>query len=252
MSPEDVASYRNEFRSPEQVASYDQHEYGPGTWSTLLWSLEQQVLNRLLQRSSFVPNRETYLDFACGTGRVTEFLAPRFQTCFGVDISPAMLALAPQRLPEATFVCTDVSTGGYNVPGSADMITSFRFMLNAEPTDRLPALKWMRKQLRDRDSRLILNNHGNLMSHKAIPYAVRRIKHPVRPTTGNVLSHRTVVRLSEMAGFQVESIHGVGYIGGRAMELVGTPRMRKIQQRLTQTHGIQRLAENQIYVLAPC
>jgi SAM-dependent methyltransferase len=41
------------------------------------------------------------LDFGCGVGRLTQALAERFATCYGVDISPTMISLANQynRLP---------------------------------------------------------------------------------------------------------------------------------------------------------
>src|SRR5215469_9368386 len=43
------------------------------------------------------------LDAACGTGRFAEFLASRGHRVIGVDSSPAMLAHARQRVPQAEF-----------------------------------------------------------------------------------------------------------------------------------------------------
>ena len=38
--------------------------------------------------------RERALDFGCGVGRLTRALAPEFDECYGVDISPEMIRLA--------------------------------------------------------------------------------------------------------------------------------------------------------------
>lgn len=252
MNNENSSSYRDEFRSNEQVKSYDEDQYGARTWSTLLWQLEKDVLSTLMGEADFVPTRQNYLDFACGTGRVTAFLAPHFESSKGLDISPEMLERACRGLPETEFVCTDVSTGQYNTPGDVDLITSFRFLLNAVPSDQLPALRWMRSQLRDDQSRLIINNHGNSRSHKVLPYIARRVRHQARPTTGNILSHRSVAKLAHQAGFRLESAHGVGHLGGTSLKLVGPDKMMSIQRRLNRFTFLDRFAEDQLYVLAPC
>ncbi|RME83765.1 MAG: class I SAM-dependent methyltransferase [Caldilineae bacterium] len=49
-----------------------------------------------LERLDVQVAREAALDFGCGVGRLTQALAPHFRVVHGVDISPAMLALAEQ------------------------------------------------------------------------------------------------------------------------------------------------------------
>jgi trans-aconitate methyltransferase len=48
------------------------------------------------------------LEVGCGTGRVVEQLAGRFQTIWGLDINEEMLAIARHKLPDATFVAGDM------------------------------------------------------------------------------------------------------------------------------------------------
>lgn len=237
--------------SPVDVQRYDTVQYGGRSWSTILWELEKAYLDALLNDRAFVPRREHYLDFACGSGRVMQYLGPNFELTTGVDISSTMLSRAHDVLPSARLICGDVGSGQFEGGRKVDLLTSFRFLLNADPRDRLPALTWMRRQLRDSHSRVIINNHGNLASHKALPYAARRLR-GVRPGgTGNVLSHREVVALATQAGFRVVTRRGFGYFGGSALRIVPYPMMAGVQRGLGGVPGFDRLAEDQVYLLAP-
>lgn len=245
------ASYRSEFDEEGLAKQYDVSEYGPHSWSTLLWALEQKTLAEALCRCDFVPNRERYLDFACGTGRVTEFIAPHFQSTVGVDISEAMLEQARPRVPSAEFIRGDVIADPFLAGGKFDFVTSFRFILNADPSDRLPVLKWLRGRLRDESSRAMVNNHSNLWTHKAITHAVRRVRNRGNLITGNVLSHHQMAILVRDAGFSIESIHGMGLLGGQALRVIPFEFMAHLQARLREIPLLEKLGEDQIYVLAP-
>ena len=244
-------SYRSEFGDEHLAKNYDAAEYGPRSWSTLLWGLEQKSLGELLDDPAFVPRRGRYLDFACGTGRVTAFIAPHFEQTVGVDISEAMLAQARPRVPRATFTQGDVIADPSVAGGDFDLITSFRFVLNADPSDRLPALRWLGSQLRDGSSRAIVNNHSNLWTHKAVTHAARKLKSRGRRVTGNVLSHQQMTTLVHEAGFSIESVHGMGLIGGQAMRLIPFAPMSRVQEALRETPVLEKLGEDQLYVLAP-
>ena len=50
-----------------------------------------------------------------------------------IDVSPDMLALAGARCPRARLIRGDVTTTPGLAPGPFDLITAFRFFLNAEP-----------------------------------------------------------------------------------------------------------------------
>lgn len=249
--PASSASYRSHFGEERLAKHYDDLEYGPRSWSTLLWALEQETLTALLNRRDFVPNRDRYLDFACGTGRVTQHIAPHFQSTVGVDISQPMLNEACRRLPSAKFVQGDVIADPSLATGNFDLVTSFRFLLNADPPDRPAALKWLRSQLRDASSRAIVNNHSNLWTHKAITHSLRQLKSRGRSVTGNVLSHRQMVALVRDAGFSVESVHGMGHLGGHTLRVVPFEMMLRLQSRLRELPALERLGEDQLYVLAP-
>ena len=59
-----------------------------------------------------------------------------------------MLALARERCPHAKVILGDVTTTPGLAPGPFDLITAFRFFLNAEPTLRNEVLAWMRDSFR--------------------------------------------------------------------------------------------------------
>lgn len=244
--------YRDEFRDPGRAERYDTSEYQARSWATLVWEQERNHLSSLLADGGFVPQRRAYLDFACGTGRVTELFAPHFESAWGLDISESMLQRARVRVPAAEFVVGDVQVQPDAAPAPFDLITAFRFILNADPGDRISALRWMHAHLRSDASRVVVNNHGNLFSHKVFPHAIRRLRSPRRGSvTGNVLSPSAVRRLVNSSGFEIVSIFGTGFLGGSAMRVVPFERMRSVQHRMGNMAQIRRFGEDQIYVLAP-
>lgn len=250
-TPDDASvTYRQNFGDAGRAAEYDDVVYGPKTWSTLVWAQERECLRRLLADPEFGGGRERYLDFACGTGRVTGFVASDFHESVGVDISEAMLARARDTVPDATFVRCDILDEPEVVPGPFDIITCFRFILNAEPADRLPALLWMRRQLRNESSRLVINNHSNLWTHKALTHGARQVLRRGRGVTGNVLSHRQMLSLVQHAGLTVESVQGTGYLGGTLLRVTPYGVMTRLQRRLGAVRPLRRLGEDQIYVLS--
>ena len=87
------------------------------------------------------------IDFACGTGRVIQFLSSRSAQVIGVDISAAMLGVARGRAPGARLIEGDVTVDPGLLTETADIVTAFRFLLNAEPPLRAAALDWMRDRL---------------------------------------------------------------------------------------------------------
>ena len=69
---------------------------------------EAHYLGRLL--GTVLPARVgRYLDFACGTGRITRQLESRADESFGVDVSPSMLRAARARCRFTEFVHADLT-----------------------------------------------------------------------------------------------------------------------------------------------
>ena len=53
---------------------------------------------KLVARDELLKDRQSILDFGCGTGRLTEFMAKDFKKVVGVDISGTMIHQGRQRL----------------------------------------------------------------------------------------------------------------------------------------------------------
>ena len=142
-----TSSYRQSHRGADKARSYDEDLWDLHAAKGLEWLVEQRLLAGVLPEV-VAGQRCSCADFACGTGRILEFLSARFPSATGIDISPEMLELAGSRCPRAALIQGDVTTDHGLAPGPFDLITAFRFFLNAEPGLQSQALTWMRRSLR--------------------------------------------------------------------------------------------------------
>jgi predicted TPR repeat methyltransferase len=69
-------------------------------------SSDARLVTELIKK--YRTRAKTVLELGCGTGGVLEGLAKQYQTT-GLDISPAMLRIAKQKVPQATFYVADMS-----------------------------------------------------------------------------------------------------------------------------------------------
>lgn len=247
---EHPVDYRDYFRSSSVVSEYEESEFGPRSHSSMLWEVEKGQLARIIAelRSHGEPIR--YLDFATGTGRVIEFVAPLVDSAVGVDISPEMAELA-----EAKVDCPILAGDLTRTPGLLDdyapfdLITGFRFLLNAGPELRASALRSLRGLLRDERSLLVMNNHSNLLSHKALPWPVHRLRHADKVTSGNYLTHRELARTFEACGLEIVARYGAGVVPARIYSLVRKPDAALAVEQRAASAGLTRFGANQMYVL---
>jgi ubiquinone/menaquinone biosynthesis C-methylase UbiE len=110
-------------------------------------------------RRLFPDGPRRYLDFACGTGRVTEQVAAMATESVGVDISPTMIEEARRKCPRTRFELVDLTAQDPDL-GTFDLITSFRFFGNAQDGLRDAVLAALTRRL-DRDGHLVINSHRN-------------------------------------------------------------------------------------------
>lgn len=110
-------------------------------------------------RRFFPDGPQRYLDFACGTGRITEQVAPMARQSTGVDISPTMIEEARKKCPQTRFHLADLTQQDPDL-GEFDLITSFRFFGNAQDELREGALRAITKRL-TRGGHLVINSHRN-------------------------------------------------------------------------------------------
>lgn len=206
MTPMHFEDYRTSHVGAQSWAQdYDAKLFAPGSFDAAIWEREQLLLDRMVQQH--VAQRESYLDFACGTGRVLSYLEPHFQTAVGLDISATMLAVARERVRAASLVQADATLNPAALDRRRfDFVTAFRFFLNAQPSLRDAAMAFLASTLKDRDSRLLFNVHGNRYSSRALLAAKAMITREQFAS----MSVRESIELAARHGLEVVEWDGIG------------------------------------------
>jgi SAM-dependent methyltransferase len=199
--------YRSSHRSRAHARTYDPQFWAPASARALDWDLEQRLLDRILARHlPAAPARA--LDFACGTGRILRYLESRIADTTGVDNSEEMLAYARARCPDSHLIVHDVTTGAHpDLPTAVDLVTAFRFFLNAEPELRSDVLAWIRSVL-GANGTLIANFHLNPRSLRGTYLRLRWLGRPRTP----MMSPKQARELLAAAGFEVIAQYGYEYL----------------------------------------
>ncbi|WP_248341913.1 class I SAM-dependent DNA methyltransferase [Anaeromyxobacter paludicola] len=242
-----MKSYRDAFRASGAGALYDADQYRPGSYWDLQWRLEQNVLAGVVEELRGRNRLADYLDFACGTGRVLSYVQPNFSRTRGIDVSPAMLEQARAKCPNAELLLKDI-TAETGVEAEYDLITAFRFLLNAEDSLRETVLMRLAARLRDREARLIVNNHGSLPSYKVVSAPFGLVRRALGRRTERYLSARRTLDLLKGAGLIVERVVGLGVLPGLVARRLGEERTLEIERWAAGSVGLSRLGVNQIYV----
>ena len=242
--------YRDYFRSSSVVSEYEESEFGPQSHSSMLWEVEKGQLATIVAGLRESGQPINYLDFATGTGRVIEYVAPLVDSAVGVDISPEMADLAMAKV-DCPIVAGDITrtAGLLDDYAPFDLITGFRFLLNAGPELRASALISLRALLRDERSLLVVNNHSNLFSHKALLWPVHRLRHADKVTSGNYLTHRELARTFQSAGLEIVARYGAGVVPARIYAIAKKPEMALAVEHRAAAAGLTRFGANQMYVL---
>jgi len=195
--------YRSSHAEPEAGRIYDRtHEVG---YYAALWKkIEKPMLEAVLRQLG--GRQRKCLDFACGTGRITNVAADYFGDVVGVDVSATMLAQA-RGAHNVRFRQIDITRKPLGE--TFDVLTAFRFFLNAEQPLREEALRAMRDHLNPA-GRLVCNIQMNATSPMGI--ASRIANRIPRSSIRNTMSADELSTLLKSAGFVVEQVKGYGYL----------------------------------------
>lgn len=245
-----MESYREQFSSRQAAKNYAEEQYAPDSYDALIWKVEQEQLCSVIARFVADPADVDYLDFASGTGRILGFLAPMFGSSKGIEISPSMAAMSRLSAPTATVECVDITDGSRAWLKTFGFISAFRFVLNAEGDLRRSALLELRKALHEPDGILVVNNHGNLLSHKLLFWPIHSARGFGRGhrTSGNYLRHGKLVQLFSEFGLDVRARYGTGLLGGRLASRLPAEKVER-WERLLAKSPFSRFGSNQMYVL---
>ncbi|GBD39714.1 Ubiquinone/menaquinone biosynthesis C-methyltransferase UbiE [bacterium HR37] len=238
-------SYQKRFSSASEVLIYSLLYENPYSYDSIIWKLEQEVLDKIIEE--FIPHlrKKSLLDFACGTGRVLTYLESKFDASYGVDISTNMLRVAEQRVKKAKLVNANLLTSPNLLVGPFDMITAFRFFLNAEQSLREQALLSLRQRMH-RDSILVANNHGSYPSLRSLTL---RLQRKLRSTEINEIKQADFENMLQKAGFQIVKSFGLAVLTPTIAKLLGPNITLKCEKLAFLSRISDRLGSNKIYVL---
>lgn len=162
----------------------------------------EAMILRQIVRKYFADTIPLYLDFACGTGRITSLLEGFAIRSHAVDISRSMIEVARRKCRRTQFSVLDVTREDFDLP-PADLITAFRFFGNAQDELRASVLSALRTKLSP-SGYLVFNNHRN-------PSApVNALSRVAGCTEQLDLSAGKMRRLLRASGFRVVRTYGIG------------------------------------------
>ena len=247
--PQDEAlaeeGYRDSHTGAGKGAEYE-HLYATDSWNRYVWERERGIL--LAAIATHLDRVDVrHLDFACGTGRVISFLEDHVSESTGVDVSASMLAEARKKASKARLVEADITTSDVFAGATFDLITAFRFFLNAEPDLRGAGIVALSELLAP-DGILVFNNHHN----SASPY-VKAVRSTKRLNAGleeyNVMSLGEMKALAGKAGLEIIDVMPAG--------LLRVPKLRFTEETLAKwddaaarRQWLGRLSEDLVVVCA--
>jgi SAM-dependent methyltransferase len=199
-------SYRSSHQAAGYAAFYDQtilEGYAGELWRR--W--ERPILESFLAAAD-VPANGLVVDFACGTGRITQVVSQHFPRAVGVDVSGEMLNHAKERCPGVRFLRQDLTEGVPPELRDVSLVTAFRFFQNAEPLLRKDVLQVFAEIVRP-GATLILNVQCNAAGPAGVVQRLRR--RYLGAAHLSVMSLDEVRALLQFAGFAIEEVEWYGF-----------------------------------------
>jgi SAM-dependent methyltransferase len=190
---------------------YDQVMYAADSYDTFIWGVEEPILRAVASSLVPPPGGLSFLDFACGTGRIAAALAALPTQILGVDISPDMLSAARVKVPNAQFRAGDILTQPEVAPGPYDLITAMRFFVNTEDEMRRRVMPVLGSLLAGPDSRLIFNVHMNALNLFASQVYRRLRGWPAYRT----MTYGQARKLVHDSGLEIVEVQGFGLVPRR-------------------------------------
>ncbi len=222
---------------------YNQYVYGKNTFDSEIFRIEEDILNIVLDK--YAIKKETYLDFSCGTGRILSLLENQFKESAGIDISAEMLKEAQQLVKESRLYHVDIIADKEFDIGKFDVITSFRFFLNAQPLLRENIIKSISERFMDKEGIFIFNNHGNRFSMRFLTVIMMKLLKGQKTFT---MSKKDVERLVNKAGLEIVEYYGFGYIYKTFYKLMPKILWWYIEKIISKIGILRFFATNHIYV----
>jgi SAM-dependent methyltransferase len=192
---------------------------------TLIFSLEKKVLDEFFKKID--SKNKKVMDFACGSGRWTQYLEDKFKNVCGLDVSKKMIEYAKRKCKKSEFILVDItSTKDYEkLKGKKfDVITAFRFYKNAESELRQAATIELGKYLKD-EGYFIFDLHLNTFSLMGIFACILRLLKINSLFGMGELSVKTISlwdirKIFKDTGLKIVDYYGMGILPSRGNFLI--------------------------------
>ncbi|MBI2547976.1 class I SAM-dependent methyltransferase [Candidatus Woesearchaeota archaeon] len=237
-------SYRMSHQGKDIGITYD-HELG-NRFERFIFTLEKEVILHILKK--YYPSSvHSSLDFACGTGRITALIEKYTDESFGVDISKDMLAVARKKCSATVFIHGDLTRDDILSNKKFDLITCWRFFLNAEPPLRKEVLQALGKHL-SLKGHLVCNIHMNPWSIVGFTFFIRK-KIFKKKNIQNTLSLGEMKKLLRQHGYIIEEVYPLAHLPGRLDFLILPEKILKpLELMLTKLRVFTLFAKDYIIV----
>ena len=166
----------------------------------IIWNIEKKILDNFLR----IMNQVDHLDFAGGTGRISNYIHHKCKKRYLIDASEKMITEAKKNLNGVTFINDDF-TKIQGFDEKFDLITAFRFFPNAEPHLRDEAMNFIANHLK-KDGYLIFNNHKNFWS---IPFIFKRLTFR---SNGFGMTHKEIEKILIKYDLKIVEYHSCGLL----------------------------------------
>lgn len=211
-----LINYRTSHNSEGYGKHYDK-TYSEGYYKYQWEKLEKPLLENILENLNEKIENTKSLDFACGTGRILKSHEKFFDYSHGVDVSESMIEIARSRCENSKIFKQDIT----REPLSElfDVITAFRFFLNAEDDLRREVLSSLHENLND-SGYLVVNIHVNSRSILGLTYRLRNKL--LKRKVANTYAYEEFERALNEMGFKIENSYWYSYwprIGGKLNKL---------------------------------
>lgn len=239
-----MKDYRESHIEDRIVRQYEEEIYGKGSYDDLLWQWEKEILASEVELLRELHDSVAYLDFGCGTGRILAFLEDSVDGSTGVDISETMIGRARGKIHKSELLVADITRNDRLAGRAFDLITAFRIFLNAQPELRHAILNVLTPKLRDSESPLIFNVHGNLWSYRFFT----KLWYRARGRNLNTFSYSQVKKLLRQHDLEIVRWYGFGVIPKMFYRLFSAPTMYKIDCVLAHIPLLKFISYNLIFV----
>jgi ubiquinone/menaquinone biosynthesis C-methylase UbiE len=221
-------------------------------FESMIWEVEKKLLRKIIKKKQ---KKQIYMDFACGTGRVINFIGKNFKNSIGVDTAKGMIKIAEDKnKSNSEFICGNIIEDKDLLKNKRfDVITSFRLFLNIEDKNRELILKELYKYLND-DGILVINNHVNRYSIIGFQFWIRNLIKPRHLRNNknriiNTASEYEFRKLLNNSGFKVKKVYRFILLPGRKkVILLPKKYLIKFEYMISSIPLLNLFAKDQIYV----